>query len=224
MFPPCLDECLASRCRWRGSSMSLLVWTDAGFLASLDAAFADSARRSGEHLLCGPGCNQCCTGIFAISALDELRLQAGFTALAAEDAARAERIRERVLEVCARLAAGYPGDPETGALWQDEASQEPFEEFANEETCPVLDPSTGTCDLYSARPVTCRVFGPPVRQEDGLGVCDLCFQHAVEAEVAAAEMVLPPPEVEAALTAPLGGGTTTIAFALRRMCAADPLC
>ncbi len=27
-----------------------------------------------------------------------------------------------------------------------------FEDFANDEPCPVLDPKTGTCDLYTARP------------------------------------------------------------------------
>ena len=37
---------------------------------------------------------------------------------------------------------------------------------------------TGHCELYESRPMTCRVFGPPVRSEDGLGVCELCFHGA----------------------------------------------
>lgn len=36
--------------------------------------------------------------------------------------------------------------------------------------------------------MTCRVFGPPVRSEDGLGVCELCFQGATDDEIAACEM------------------------------------
>ena len=36
--------------------------------------------------------------------------------------------------------------------------------------------------------MTCRVFGPPVRSEDGLGVCELCFQGASDKEIAACEM------------------------------------
>ena len=36
--------------------------------------------------------------------------------------------------------------------------------------------------------MTCRVFGPPVRSEDGLGVCELCFHGASEKEIAACEM------------------------------------
>ena len=42
--------------------------------------------------------------------------------------------------------------------------------------------------------MTCRVFGPPVRSEGGLGVCELCFQGASEEAVAACEMV-PDPEL-----------------------------
>lgn len=194
--------------------MSLVVWTDERFLAQLEAAFDDSARRSGPWLLCRAGCNQCCSGTFAISMLDRDRLQQGFDALVRSDAARAKRMQHRVHAYRASLSADYPGDPQTGILYEDEASQEQFEDFANDAVCPVLDPSTGTCDLYAARPVTCRVFGPPVRHEDGLGVCELCFQGATEATVEAAEMVLPAPEIEATLTASLGSATTTIGFGL----------
>ena len=38
-----------------------------------------------------------------------------------------------------------------------------FEDFANDAACPALDPATGRCDVYAWRPMTCRVFGPPVR-------------------------------------------------------------
>ncbi len=195
--------------------MSLLQWTDAGFLAQLDRAFADSARRSGPHLLCRAACNQCCTGIFAISMLDMVRLQCGFDLLCETDPLRASRVRDRVSAYRARLAADYPGEPASGLLSTDEASEARFEDFANEEVCPVLDPRTGTCDLYASRPVTCRVFGPPSRHEDGLGICELCFQGATEQEIAAAEMVLPAPEVEAHLTEPLGDARTTIGFGLQ---------
>ncbi len=36
--------------------------------------------------------------------------------------------------------------------------------------------------------MTCRVFGPPVRSEDGLGVCELCYHGASDEEIAACEM------------------------------------
>ena len=66
-----------------------------------------------------------------------------------------------------------------------------LERCPDEEPCPVLDPETGTCDLYPPRPVTCRVFGPPVRWGgDAVGVCELCFDGATDEEIAACEVQL----------------------------------
>jgi len=100
----------------------------------------------------------------------------------------------------------------------EEASQ-PFADFANEEPCPALNPETGNCELYESRPMTCRVFGPPVRSEDGLGVCELCYQGASDEEIAACEMKPDPDDLESALVKRLednGGvkGNTIIAFCL----------
>ena len=96
--------------------------------------------------------------------------------------------------------------------------EEIFEEFANDEPCPALDPVTMTCDLYAHRPMTCRVFGPPVRTEGGLGVCELCFTEASAEEIAAAEVPVDGEELESALNREServnGGGQTIVAFAL----------
>ena len=181
-----------------------------------DAALADAARRSGPHLVCRPGCTPCCHGVFAISSLDAARLQAGLATLQQTDAARARRIQQRTAAVIEKLAPDFPGDPTTGHLATNPASQERFEDFANDEPCPVLDPTTGTCDLYAHRPMTCRVFGPPIRSDDGLGICELCFQDASQAEIEAAEMHMPDPALEATLTELLGNWTTIIPFAFRR--------
>jgi hypothetical protein len=66
--------------------------------------------------------------------------------------------------------------------------------------------------------MTCRVFGPPVRSEGGLGVCELCFTTATPEEIAAAEVPLEGEEQESALNRELeraiGPGETIVAFAL----------
>jgi hypothetical protein len=67
--------------------------------------------------------------------------------------------------------------------------------------------------------MTCRVFGPPVRSEDGLGVCELCFQGASSEEIAACEMVADPENLEERLLAEVEKrsgtrGETIIAFCL----------
>ncbi len=185
----------------------------------VDAALADAARRSGPWLVCRPGCTQCCIGVFAISALDALRLQHGLRDLGARDAACAARVRERAAESARRLALDYPGDTATGELFTDSESIARFEDFANEEICPALDPQTGLCDLYAWRPITCRTFGPPVRTEGGLGVCELCFQGASKEEIMACQMDVDPDDLEGLLLRELAGNNetlvqTTVTFAL----------
>jgi Fe-S-cluster containining protein len=164
----------------------MLMTADAALVQIIDAATADAARRSGPWLKCRPGCTQCCHGVFAITQLDALRLREGLKELEFEDAARAAAVRLRVEESVRRLTPDFPGDPETGVL--HDAEDDLFADFANDEPCPVLDPASGTCDLYTSRPTTCRVFGPPVRSEDGIGICELCFDGANEAEILAAEL------------------------------------
>ena len=189
---------------------------DAKLVQIVDAALADAAARSGDWLACRPGCNQCCTGVFRVSGLDAARLRAGRNVLRTTQPEAASALEQRVRESVERLAFDYPGDAVTGLLSDDEDSVERFEEFANEEVCPVLDPVTGTCTMYAHRPLTCRTFGPPVRTgEGGFGVCELCFVGAPVDVVAAAEMMLPPDELEARLMREGGlGGDTIVAFAL----------
>ncbi len=107
----------------------------------------------------------------------------------------------------------------TGILNEGNEAAERFEEFANDEPCPALDPATGLCELYEYRPMTCRVFGPPVRSEDGLGVCELCFHGASDQEIAACEMIPDPDDLESRLLDRVEEksgirGNTIIAFVL----------
>ncbi len=194
----------------------MLPQGDQRLVQIVDAALADAARRSGSWLACRPGCTQCCIGAFAISQLDAERLRAGFQALEQCNPERAARVLERVRQSIARIADGFPGDTKTGILDDSPEAEDRFAEFANDEPCPVLDPETGMCDLYDARPMTCRVFGPPVRSEEGLGVCELCYHGASETEIAACEMHLETDELEAELTSQIERqGNTIVAFALR---------
>jgi len=192
---------------------------DRQLIQIVDAALADATRRSGSWLVCRPGCTQCCIGVFAISQLDALRLQHGLAELESTDPERAARVRARANESIERLIPDYPGDPKTGVLDRD--SDERFDNFANDEPCPALDPTTGMCDLYASRPITCRAFGPPVRSEGGLGVCELCFHGATEQEIAACEMVVDPDDLESMLLLEIEQrnnltGDTIVAFALAK--------
>jgi len=187
----------------------------------VDAAVADAYRRGGSHLVCRPGCSQCCIGVFPIAHEDGARLREGLEALTETDPERAARIRARVADSLIRLDPWFPGELATGILNEDHEAAILFEEFANDEPCPVLDFEHGTCDLYEHRPILCRTFGPPMRTEEGnLATCELCFIHASTEEIAACELDPAIPAEEEASNEAFNAahglhGQTLIAYALR---------
>lgn len=191
---------------------------DTELIQIMDAAFADAARRAGPMLACRPGCTQCCHGAFAISPLDAARIQSGIRSLQASDPNAAQVLRDRARAWIEQYGSGFPGNPATGVLGTSELDQSRFEDFANDAPCPALNPETGLCDIYAFRPMTCRVFGPPVRvaEGDALACCELCFISATDEQIAACEMPLPH-ELEEELLSETGEtGETIVAFALLR--------
>ena len=187
----------------------------------VDAALASATLRSGHHLVCKPGCSQCCIGVFPIAHEDAARLREGLALLEKTDPEKAARIHARVADSLTRLDPWFPGDRTTGILNEDYEAAILFEEFANDEPCPVLDLATGTCDLYEHRPILCRTFGPPMRTaEDNLATCELCYIHASTEEIAACELDPTIPAQEEASNDAFNAvhglhGQTLIAYALR---------
>ena len=175
--------------------------SDQELVQIVDAALADAARRAGAWLVCKPGCTQCCYGAFAINELDALRLGAGMQTLRRENSALAAEVERRATAWIEEHGATFPGDVGTGMLGDTEEDRERFENYANEPACPALNPATGLCDVYEWRPMTCRVFGPPIRMDTGnsLGHCELCFHGASTEEVGSCEMQIPR-ELEQELT------------------------
>ncbi len=196
------------------------------FIQIIDAAVADAYRRGGHHLVCKPGCSQCCIGVFPIAQEDAARLREGLATLEHTDPAQAQRVRTRAADSLARLTPVFPGDSTTGILNEDYESSPLFADesqdaLGDNEPCPVLDPTTGTCDLYGHRPILCRTFGPPMRTaEDNLATCELCFTDATTEEIAACELDPAIPAQENASNEAFNAahnlhGQTLIAYALR---------
>lgn len=197
---------------------------DSKLLELMDVALEDAAHRAGSMLACRPGCTQCCHGAFSINSLDAARLQSGMQSLDSADPHTAQAIRDRARAWIAQHAPNFPGNCETGILGTSEEDQTLFEDFANDAPCPALNPQTGLCDIYAFRPMTCRVFGPPIRvaEGDGLACCELCFVGATEDQIAACEMPVPH-ELEEQLLAEINDSSetvvsreTVVAFALLR--------
>jgi Fe-S-cluster containining protein len=88
---------------------------------------------------------------------------------------------QRLLEGFAQL------DPARAALIRQRAQ---FEQ-GDDDPCPVLDPTTGLCELYTHRPLTCRTFGPAFLQnENVVGVCELCYIGATDEQIVACAVPL----------------------------------
>ena len=143
----------------------------------------------------------------------------------------AAEIERRSRAWLAKYGSDFPRDSETGILGTSDADQVSFEDFANEAPCPALEPASGRCDVYAWRPMTCRVFGPPVRSvsdrgAEGLGHCELCFIGATPEKVSACEMPVPHEleaelleEIETEISSPINPeigsqNETVVAFAL----------
>lgn len=202
--------------------MKTLEWICAGdrtLVRIVDQAVAEAERRSGSWIACRIGCTACCLGLFPITQLDALRLRRAMEELKRTDPERAQRVTERARAAIDRLAPLFPGDPATGVLPDDDAAQERFFDSAGDEPCPALDPETGACELYAARPITCRTFGPAVQSAgEPLDPCELCYAGASPAQIEACRVDFDPDGLEAMLVAELEAaglrGQTIVAFAL----------
>jgi Fe-S-cluster containining protein len=141
----------------------------------IDSVMAEAVRRGGAWIACRPGCAECCIGPFAVSPSDAQYLRETLSQI---DPLVAGRVRTRAAAYMAAIRS-YDEDG--------------LPEDMDEVPCPALDPVTRCCDLYEARPFTCRTFGPAVRTAEGaIGTCELCFEGATEDELASCAVDIPP--------------------------------
>ena len=103
--------------------------------------------------LCAKGCDSCCRRLAAEPRLTAAEWALLRAALAALPAQRLGEIRQKMLA----LAASQPSFPVV---------------------CPLLDPASGACPVYAARPVACRTYGFYVQRELGLYCCEIESQVA----------------------------------------------
>jgi Fe-S-cluster containining protein len=194
---------------------------DARLLRVVDAALEDGARRAGSRLACGIGCTECCLGPFPITLLDARRLREGLAELRRREPGRAAGVLNRARSAVRSLRRGFPGDPDSGRLAEDEQAREAFFTRHEARPCPALDPQTGACELYAWRPLTCRSYGPPVRiGRESLPPCRLCFVGTKPRTLARYRVTVDPDELEDGLLRRLfrsgepAAVETLVAFAL----------
>jgi len=193
---------------------------DDELLQTLERDFREVAERAGKWLVCEPGCSECCHGPFPVTRLDVERLRRGLAALGEQDPQRAEVIKTRARQAVEQLREGFPGDGASGRLNQDERALDAYIGRHGSLGCPVLDPRTGHCELYDARPVSCRSYGPPLRFDDVDSTpCRLCFRGADRQTVERCRLAPDPRGLEQQILTRMGVAAgeeweTLIAFAV----------
>ena len=114
-------------------------------LAALDAEVETrvaAIRADHPDWLCGKGCDACCRRLATLPQLTPPEAERLRAALAALPVAEVAAIRARLAALGPALAAPV--------------------------TCPLLDPQSGACPVYAARPLACRSYGFYVQRDKGL--------------------------------------------------------
>ena len=142
-------------------------------LERADEHFGEVMRSQPQNLQCGAGCSLCCYGLFEIGSGDVPVIAEGLEQL---HPSRRKKIIGRALEIVESSA--HPNLRECSP-----EEKEAFFERTQATPCPNLD-EAGLCMMYESRPLVCRTFGLPLREERKyLGdVCELNFTNATRKE------------------------------------------
>lgn len=187
---------------------------DRALLESYGQTWETGAAKAGPYLTCRVGCTQCCVGVFEITGLDAWRLRRGLRVLATKEPQLASRVRQRAQEQWRLLQDHFPGDKTSGAFATSDDKREAFCHAFAHLPCPALEPSTGRCLLYEARPLSCRSFGLPCRWgTEPSPPCPLNFLGASPEAVAAATVTWDPQDLEGVLLHALGNPPDTVVAA-----------
>lgn len=126
-------------------------------VTEVDKAFAQVQAQHGDCINCGEGCSDCCHAMFDLSLIEALYLNHKFNA--AYEGQRRSTILDRADQAERR---GYKIKRQAFHLSRGGArTAEILEAIAKARVrCPLLG-DDDRCDLYDARPITCRLYGIP---------------------------------------------------------------
>jgi Fe-S-cluster containining protein len=176
------------------------VSADRAFVNTVDAVMREASRRAALFVRCRRGCTPCCIGVFDITALDAVRLVRALQRLRRRRPRTADALLGRARRQWRLVAEEFPGDRERGVLSDNGRQRRLLFGKFGELPCPVLDPRTGACLLYRARPLSCRTFGLPTRCGEALlPPCRLNFSGAARAVIPANTVEPDPDDVEGVL-------------------------
>ncbi|MCR4665980.1 MAG: YkgJ family cysteine cluster protein [Desulfovibrio sp.] len=136
----------------------------------VDALFQTVTRQFPECVHCQKGCNDCCSALFDLSFVEAMYINKAFEKAFDYGKERSD-ILTRASDVDRKLTRLKR------ELFKLEKNGTPEEEIMRKAAearmpCPLLG-NEGTCLLYEARPITCRIYGIPTAIAAESHVCGL---------------------------------------------------
>ena len=135
----------------------------------VDAVFEKVQEQHKECVRCRVGCSDCCHAIFDLSLIEALYIKAQFDRYFKDEARTLILERANAADRAVyRLKRQAFKDHEGG-----KAEREILEEMATKRIrCPLLNDDE-QCELYTDRPITCRLYGIPTAIGDKAHTCGL---------------------------------------------------
>ncbi len=136
----------------------------ARLLAEVDGWYTRCRKAYPDEIRCREACSECCRSLFDITLVDAWYLRLGFAGLP-------EPVRRKIIAKAEARLAGLQGSwPELEPPYL--LNHRPEGEWAllmpeDDETPCVLLGEDGRCLVYDYRPMTCRLHGLPLVDQDG---------------------------------------------------------
>ncbi|MDY0301738.1 MAG: YkgJ family cysteine cluster protein [Trichlorobacter sp.] len=135
-----------------------------GLLEEVDTWFQQAVLHFPDQISCNRGCTHCCCGLFDITLLDALLVQAGFCQLPQEQQAMILPLVEKPLATVRKTWPDF-GSPWLLNVYPEEQYDEAMPD--DDETPCLFLGDEGQCLIYKYRPMTCRLHGIPHIEKNG---------------------------------------------------------
>lgn len=127
--------------------------------AALDTQITSLKQDGNVDFICKEGCNYCCADYFYISQLEYYAIKHHYLTFFPSEF---EQIKDTAKDQMELLRNVFPEEyqrfqskvPNVVSMFQDDLIVK--EQF---QPCPCLDQKTGSCRVYAARPIICRLHG-----------------------------------------------------------------
>ncbi len=135
----------------------------------VDMAFEKVQKEYDDCVRCKVGCADCCHALFDLTLIEAVYIKQKFDSKFAKEGREEliERANQADRQTCRIKRQAYKEHQD------GKSEQEILEEMATKRVrCPLLN-SEDQCDLYDARPITCRLYGVPTVIGDQAHTCGL---------------------------------------------------